>query len=276
MHCPGTSGQKPTSPDTPGRSGFTATSALPPNRLRRFFRVPQDFVRVEKPLPKPYLVPLRVSPLPDTLAKGTNNGFLNAMTLPNQLTTLRIILVPVFVALLLQNDPYLKLVGVIVFAVASLTDAYDGYHARKYGEVTRLGAFLDPLADKLLITAAFLLYVWQGYLALWMVLLVAARDIIITVLRVYAEFRDRPVVTSREAKYKTLAQNLFAYVVMLFILLKEDRFFGKRVASATNAILNSGYLDYVMFAITVFTVYTGVSYLLSNWNLALRHPEGGR
>jgi CDP-diacylglycerol---glycerol-3-phosphate 3-phosphatidyltransferase len=198
------------------------------------------------------------------------------MTLPNQLTTLRIILVPVFVVLLLQKDPWLKLVGVIVFAVASLTDAYDGYHARKYGETTRLGAFLDPLADKLLITSAFLLYVWQGYLALWMVLLVAFRDIVVTLLRVYAEYRDRPVVTSREAKYKTLAQNLFAYFVMLLVLLKEDLLFGKQVASAMNGILHSGYLDYVMLAITVFTVYTGISYLVSNWSLAVRNTEGGR
>ncbi|NTU67562.1 MAG: CDP-diacylglycerol--glycerol-3-phosphate 3-phosphatidyltransferase [Chlorobiaceae bacterium] len=197
------------------------------------------------------------------------------MTLPNQLTTLRIILVPVFVVLLLQQDPWMKLVGVIVFAIASLTDAYDGYHARKYGETTRLGAFLDPLADKLLITAAFLLYVWQGYLALWMVLLMAARDILITVLRVYAEYRDRPVVTSKEAKYKTIAQNVFAYVVMVCILLKEDLFFGKRVAVATEGVLHSGYLDYVMLAITLFTVWTGISYLVSNWNLALRNPEGG-
>ncbi|HWR01710.1 MAG TPA: CDP-diacylglycerol--glycerol-3-phosphate 3-phosphatidyltransferase [Chlorobaculum sp.] len=198
------------------------------------------------------------------------------MTFSNQLTTLRIILVPVFVMLLMQKDPYLKLAGVIVFAVASLTDIYDGYHARKYGEITRLGAFLDPLADKFLITAAFLFYVWQGYLALWMVLLVAARDILVTGLRVYAEFRNRPVVTSREAKYKTLMQNLFAYIVMLFILLREDLFFGKRVAAAMNAILVSGYLDYVMFVITAFTVYTGISYLISNWNVSLRNPEGGR
>ncbi len=201
---------------------------------------------------------------------------LTDMTIPNQLTTLRIILVPVFVALLLQNDPWYKLTGVVVFVVASVTDAYDGYHARKYGQTTRLGAFLDPLADKLLITSAFLLYVWQGYLALWMVLLVAFRDIVITVLRVYAEYRDRPVVTSKEAKYKTLAQNLFAYIVMLFILLKEEIFFGKGVASTMNLILASGYLDYVMLAITIFTVWTGISYLTSNWNLALRNPEGGR
>jgi CDP-diacylglycerol---glycerol-3-phosphate 3-phosphatidyltransferase len=198
------------------------------------------------------------------------------MTFSNQLTILRIILVPVFVILLMQADPWLKLIGVIVFLVASLTDIYDGYHARKYGQITRLGAFLDPLADKFLITAAFLIYVWLGYLALWMVLLVTLRDVVVTGLRVYAEYKDRPVVTSREAKYKTLAQNLFAYIIMLFMLLKEDIFFGKKIAVVMNGILKSGYLDYVMFVITVFTVWTGISYLKSNWNLTLRNPEGGR
>jgi len=192
------------------------------------------------------------------------------MTVPNQLTMLRIVLVPVFVALLLQEDPYLKLMGVIVFAVASITDAYDGYHARKYGETTRLGAFLDPLADKFLITAAFLLYVHMGYLVLWMVILVAVRDLLITVLRVYAEFMDRPVVTSREAKYKTLAQNVFAYVIMVLLLMKEKVFFGSRVSATIEQVLQSDSLDYVMLAITLFTVYTGISYLVANWDVSIR------
>jgi CDP-diacylglycerol---glycerol-3-phosphate 3-phosphatidyltransferase len=198
------------------------------------------------------------------------------MTFSNQLTILRIILVPVFVLLLMQPGAWYKLMGVIVFAFASLTDIYDGYHARKYGQITRLGAFLDPLADKLLITSAFLFYVWEGYLALWMVLLVAARDIIVTGLRVWAEHIDHPVVTSKEAKYKTFAQNLFAYLIMLFILLKEQSFFGPKVAALMDEILYSPWLDYVMLAITLFTVWTGVSYLISNRTLFVRNPAGGR
>ncbi len=186
------------------------------------------------------------------------------MTLPNQLTILRIVLVPVFVYLLMLSSPLMKLIGVIVFIIASVTDAYDGYHARKYGETTRLGAFLDPLADKFLITAAFLVYVWYGYLDLWMVVLVALRDIVVTVLRVYAEWKDRPVVTSSEAKYKTLSQNIFAYVIMLFMLLAEPAFTGTVVASRMREVLFADYLDYIMLAITLFTVYTGVSYLLQN------------
>ncbi len=197
------------------------------------------------------------------------------MTLPNQLTTLRIVLVPVFVYLFVQSSPWMKLLGVVVFLAASLTDIYDGYHARKYGLTSRLGAFLDPLADKVLITAAFLIYVFEGYLMLWMVLLVALRDIVVTVLRVYAEMRDKPVVTSREAKYKTLVQNVFAYLVMLFILLGERTFTGERVASFMNGVLTSDYLDYVMLAITVFTVYTGISYLCQNWKSLLAPSSEG-
>lgn len=198
------------------------------------------------------------------------------LTIPNQLTALRILLVPVFVVLLLQVDPYMKLLGVIVFVLASLTDIYDGYHARKYGVTTRLGAFLDPLADKLLITAAFFLYVGMGFLSLWMVILVVVRDVVITALRIYAEFKDRPVVTSVEAKYKTLVQNIFVYVVMALILMKEASFSGANVAVMSSRFLESGYLNYIMLAVTVFTVYTGISYLVSNWRIYLQKPLEGQ
>lgn len=197
------------------------------------------------------------------------------LTIPNQLTALRILLVPVFVILLLQEDPLSKVSGVIVFAIASLTDIYDGYHARKYGETTRLGAFLDPLADKLLITAAFLLYVWLGYLQLWMVLLVVVRDVVITGLRVYAEMKDKPVVTSMEAKYKTLAQHIFVYAVMFLVLLKETAFLGRSATNMISSFLMNDILNYTMLAVTVLTVYTGISYLVSNWKVYLGKPFQG-
>ena len=210
--------------------------------------------------------------LTNIISQGLKEPYQSYLTIPNQLTALRILLVPVFVLLLLQVDPYMKLLGVIVFAVASLTDIYDGYHARKYGVITRLGAFLDPLADKFLITAAFLLYVWMGYLVLWMVVLVIVRDVVVTALRVYAEYMDRPVVTSVEAKYKTLVQNIFVYLIMLLILLKESVFSGKEVALMINRFLLSDTLDYIMLGVTIFTVYTGISYLVSNWKLTLHKP----
>ncbi len=197
------------------------------------------------------------------------------LTIPNLLTTLRIALVPVFVFLLLQHDPACKVAGVFVFAFASLTDIYDGYHARKYGETTRLGAFLDPLADKLLITAAFLLYVWLGYLQLWMVLLVVVRDVLITGLRIYAEMKDKPVVTSLEAKYKTLVQHIFVYAVMFLVLLKETAFLGRSATSMISTFLMNDILNYLMLAVTVLTVYTGISYLVSNWKIYSGKPFEG-
>ncbi|TCD47620.1 CDP-diacylglycerol--glycerol-3-phosphate 3-phosphatidyltransferase [Chlorobium sp. N1] len=186
------------------------------------------------------------------------------LTIPNQLTLLRILLVPVFVFLLLQDGAMMKLIGVVVFTVASLTDLYDGWHARRFNVVTRIGAFLDPLADKLLITAAFLVYVWMGYLELWMVLLVVVRDVVVTALRSWAEHRDHPVVTSRQAKYKTFLQNLFAYLVMVLIFLREAAPFGTASAEAIGRFLVSPVLDWIMLLVTAVTVSTGISYLIDN------------
>ena len=210
------------------------------------------------------------------IPQGLKEEYQTYLTIPNQLTALRILLVPVFVVLLLQADPWLKLFGFIVFVVASLTDIYDGYHARKYGVETRLGAFLDPLADKLLITAAFFLYYWMGYLALWMVLLVVIRDVVVTALRIYAEYKNRPVVTSVEAKYKTVVQNVFVYVIMVLMLMKEAAFSGKGVAVMINGFLVSDNLYYIMLAVTAFTVYTGISYLVSNWSIYFQKPLQGQ
>jgi CDP-diacylglycerol---glycerol-3-phosphate 3-phosphatidyltransferase len=187
------------------------------------------------------------------------------MTFPNQLTVLRILLTPVFVWLALSDDPYMKLWAVVVFAIASLTDLYDGYHARKYGVVTRWGAFMDPLADKILITSAFLVYVAEGYVALWMVLVIAARDAFVTILRVYAEVKDKPIITSKSAKIKTFLQNIYAYVLLLMMLFTEKLFFGESMAQLMSSALHSLWIEYTMLGLTVFTIYTGVDYMVENW-----------
>ncbi len=189
------------------------------------------------------------------------------MTLPNQLTVLRILLTPVFAWLILSKDPYMILWGVIVFLIASLTDLYDGYHARKYGVVTRWGAFMDPLADKILITTAFFVYVFHGYVALWMVLVIAARDLLVTILRINAEKKNKPIITSKSAKIKTFFQNVFAYIILLMMLLKQDALFNAAISSNVKLALSSPWMDYFMLALTVFTVYTGVTYVIVNWKV---------
>ncbi len=189
------------------------------------------------------------------------------MTLPNQLTALRMALTPVFVWLILSEHPTLRLLGIIVFTIASLTDLYDGYHARKYGETTRWGAFMDPLADKILITSAFMVFVSRGVIDLWMVVIVLLRDVIVTALRLYAELKDKPVMTSKSAKLKTLFQNVLAYVLLLLMLLSEKTLFGDAFADKATMMLYSPTVQHAMLALTLFTIYTGGSYIVENWQI---------
>jgi CDP-diacylglycerol--glycerol-3-phosphate 3-phosphatidyltransferase len=187
------------------------------------------------------------------------------MTLPNQLTLLRIVLTPVFVGLMLVEGFNYRLIGIGVFTIAALTDLYDGYHARKYGEVTRWGAFMDPLADKILITSAFLVFVVYGILELWMVLVVLARDVLVTVMRLYAELKDKPIVTSKSAKVKTLLQNVLAYLLLLLMLCSEQHLFGEAIASEAKKQLHAPAVGIAMLLLTIYTVYTGITYLVENW-----------
>jgi cardiolipin synthase len=100
------------------------------------------------------------------------------MGLANWLTTLRILLIPVFVTLLVYHQPKLAL---LVFALASFTDLLDGYIARHSGQQTRLGAFLDPVADKLLLTSAFVTLTWLKVIPFWIAAVVVSRDLVLSV-----------------------------------------------------------------------------------------------
>src|SRR3990172_4875388 len=91
---------------------------------------------------------------------------------PNQLTLLRILLTPVFVYFLFSDKPIDKQIALGIFIIAAITDWYDGYVARRWGYITRWGKFLDPLADKVLTSAAFFSFVVIGYAELWMVLII--------------------------------------------------------------------------------------------------------
>lgn len=189
------------------------------------------------------------------------------MTLPNQLTVLRILLTPIFVWLILSESTSMRLWGLGVFTLASFTDLYDGYHARKYGETTRWGAFMDPLADKILITAAFLVFVHNGIVEFWMVMVVFLRDVLVTGLRLYAELKDKPVITSKSAKLKTLFQNVLAYILLLLMLFSERSVFGADIAQIASEWLHAPLINLTMLALTLYTVYTGIAYLIENWAL---------
>src|SRR5437867_9691889 len=125
------------------------------------------------------------------------------MSIPNSLTVFRILLTPVFLVLLFAESSFLKQLALVVYIVAALTDWYDGWVARRYGYVTRWGKFLDPLADKILSSAALFSFVALRLVDAWMVWIIVLRDFLITGLRSYAEWRDQPIVTSKTAQAKT-------------------------------------------------------------------------
>jgi CDP-diacylglycerol---glycerol-3-phosphate 3-phosphatidyltransferase len=186
-----------------------------------------------------------------------------AMNLPNQLTLLRILLTPVFVSLLFVENLFFKIAAFLLYVIASITDYYDGYTARKQGIITLTGQFLDPLADKILVSSSLISFNLLGYVPTWMVLIIVIRDFLITGFRSFAILKHKPIITHRLAKLKTYLQMVVLYFIFIYHLVTW---------SGTPAFLK-GTVDFihewsliyaVMFGITALTVFTGVLYLIEN------------
>ena len=189
------------------------------------------------------------------------------MTLPNQLTILRIVLTPIFLYLFLSSNPLLIQISLGVFIIAALTDWYDGWLARKFNYITDWGKFWDPLADKILTSSAFIGFVIVGLLPLWMVLLIITRDLLITLLRVYAESRGYNFVTSYYAKWKTLLQMIFLYYLLLVYVGLHTKEIYISHENIFRYLLNENLIYFVMLTITIITVHSGITYLLKNKHL---------
>lgn len=179
------------------------------------------------------------------------------INLPNILTIIRLVLAPVFYYLLLSEDIYLQQISIVLFLIASGTDYYDGYFARKYGIVTSAGKFLDPLADKFLTIAAFIAFAVMNLVPFWMVIIVILRDLVATLLRVYKENEFQ---TSYFAKIKTSLQMIFIALILLVIFIRNivDNIQTKQ---ALNNILTSRFIYYLMFILTFITILTLIEYL---------------
>ncbi|GJQ20194.1 MAG: CDP-diacylglycerol--glycerol-3-phosphate 3-phosphatidyltransferase [Bacteroidia bacterium] len=183
---------------------------------------------------------------------------------PNQLTLLRILLTPVFLAFLFSQNPVLRQVSLIVFILALLTDWYDGWVARRWGYVTRWGTFLDPLADKIVTSAALISFVILDLAPGWAVWLIVIRDFTITLLRSYSEWKGKPIDTTKFAKTKTFLQFLVIYYIMLLYVARTTEFFAQNYSQAIDALLSRTVLDILIILIAVITVWTGVLYIVGN------------
>ena len=184
------------------------------------------------------------------------------MAIPNMLTVMRIFLTPIFIICLFSDFFGAHLWALVIFIVASITDAYDGYLARKNNMVTNTGRFLDPLADKILVSSAFISFSIMGLIDIWMVALIIFRDLFVMGLRFLMSRRGFIMITSKIAKSKTGVQVGIIIFTLLFLTLKG---FNWVLLEDYLILINEYQLVYYLTMIAViFTVYTGYAYIQEN------------
>ena len=207
------------------------------------------------------------------------------MTTANKITLTRIAMIPFFIyfaaqpMLIIDEKRYLvefptsTVIALVLFCVASFTDFLDGYVARKYNQVTDFGKFVDPLADKLLVASALILFVEQKAMAGWMVCVILARELIITSLRVVAANKGRVLAATWTGKVKTCVQ--IGGIIVIYLHYIIFGIFGA-LASKANASFSALFavrsegdlvLTVVGWVVTLVTIYSGYDYLKKNWDL---------
>ena len=192
------------------------------------------------------------------------------MTLPNQLTILRIILSPVFLYLFLSDIIWMKQVSVVIYIIAALSDWYDGWLARKFNYITSWGKFWDPLADKILTSAAFIGFAIVELIPWWMVVIIVGRDVIITLLRVFADMKSYSFTTSYYAKWKTLMQMIFLYYLLILYVAQFTPEINSIYAETISAMLNERLIFFIALLITAITFHSGILYIKRNWQIILK------
>lgn len=182
------------------------------------------------------------------------------MNTPNMLTLTRILLAPVFMFFFLLDNFYMKLTALALFALAALTDLADGYYARKYGIITGFGKFMDPLADKILVSSALISFIALGYVSPLPVMLIIGREFSITGLRLLAAYRGVVIPPTIGAKVKTFLQMTVVGLVMSYItLLSGLNYFGSEAAQFVEFDYQY-YLNWLLWITAVITVWTGIDY----------------
>jgi len=172
------------------------------------------------------------------------------MNLANKITMLRILMIPIFMILMLVKFPYHMEAALVMFLIASLTDKLDGYLARKYNMITDFGKFMDPLADKLLITGAFVVFIQLGRIEAWIVFIILAREFAVTGLRSLAAAQNIIIAASKYGKIKTVTQ-----IIAIVIL-----FLGNYPFSLINLPM-----DIIMvYAALIITILSGYDYFSKN------------
>lgn len=162
----------------------------------------------------------------------------------------------------LSSDVTLQRLSLVVFFAAVLTDWYDGWHARKYESITNFGIFIDPLADKVLTSFAFYLFYLLGFMPLWMLIIIALRDIVVTLIRSYDEYKGITLKTSFIAKAKTFFQMSYIFLILFLLIFMTTDINGKLKEDIRFFVYDSNLNYYLMLFVTILTLYTGLDYII--------------
>lgn len=178
------------------------------------------------------------------------------MNLANKLTLLRVVLVPIFIVFMTVDALWAKIIGLFVFIIASLTDMLDGQIARKRHLITTFGKFADPLADKMLTTAAFLVFMQKDIIDLWPVFIILIREFAVSGIRLAAAAEGEVIAASFWGKFKTVTQMLSIIVGIILMCIPQIPL---AVSNMITLVL--------VWVCVLFTVISGAEYIVKNWKL---------
>lgn len=200
-------------------------------------------------------------PADETRATGIN--------LPNKLTLSRIVMAPVFVAFLSYHNVICYAIAFVVFAVATITDYYDGKIARERGLITNFGMLFDPVADKVLMAAAFIMLMKIPSLHIpgWTLVAILAREFLITGARGLAAQEGAVIAASIHGKVKTVVQIIYiqTFLFLAIVAFLVARWAGSYSETYAWFLASASYIGIVLVA--VYTVFTGIQFVRTNWKV---------
>ncbi|HNU91006.1 MAG TPA: CDP-diacylglycerol--glycerol-3-phosphate 3-phosphatidyltransferase [Spirochaetota bacterium] len=203
------------------------------------------------------------------------------LEVPNLLSLLRIVLIPVFLYFIFIPTMEHRLWALVIFIIASVTDFLDGWSARKLHQESDLGRFLDPLADKVLVIGALTAFlILDPFIPLWMIVIIVGRDVLITLMRYLAIRKGAALVTSGFGKVKTAFQMISIMVIIMVFVFRRagvsryatDEFIKiVRVYEIMTSSIPDKWLIIgpycLMFVVTLLTALSGIRYMMTNWRL---------
>lgn len=146
------------------------------------------------------------------------------MNLPNKITTLRILLTPIFLASALYGGKYRFFIAGAIYIISCISDFADGYIARKYNLITNFGKIADPIADKILTTSAFLFLLYEGFCDIWPVIIILFREFTVSSVRTMAAAKGTVIPASMFGKVKTVAEMVFTTTILILAGIYQNKF----------------------------------------------------